>query len=201
MERLIGFDRQLLLAINHWTSPWADALMLKMSAVAFWFPLYLLVAVALFFPAAYSPRSLVGRKAASYSKRWLIGLAGIAAVVLCYLLADHVSDLVRNSVCRFRPGHDPEIGSLVRLIDGPGNLYGFFSGHAANTVGFAVITSLIFRCRAWTAFSLVWALLVCYSRMYLGRHFPLDVAAGIACGALFAFAAYWLYKYLIRKIN
>ena len=47
MERLIGLDKQLLLAINHWTSPWADALMVTMSKVTVWFPLYLLVAAAL----------------------------------------------------------------------------------------------------------------------------------------------------------
>lgn len=199
MERLIELDKQLLLAINHWTSPWADALMVTMSKVSFWFPLYLLVAVALFIPKLYS-RGSIARRDCDGAKVWLVGMAGFVAVLFCYLLTDHVSDIVRNTVCRFRPGHDPVIGSTVRLIDGAGNLYGFFSGHAANTIGFAVITSLIFRRKAWTVFAVVWALLVCYSRMYLGRHYPLDVLCGILCGLLFAAVCYWLYKFLMRRI-
>ena len=198
MERLIELDKQLLLAINHWTSPWADTLMVTMSKVSFWFPLYLLVAVSLFIPKLYSRNSIV-RRDCEGARVWIVGMAGFVAVLICYLLTDHVSDIVRNTVCRFRPGHDPAIGSTVRLIDGAGNLYGFFSGHAANTIGFAVITSLIFRRKAWTVFSVVWALLVCYSRMYLGRHYPLDVLCGILCGVLFAVACYWLYKFAIRR--
>ena len=200
MERLIELDKQLLLAINHWTSPWADVVMHTLSQVAVWFPMYLLVAVALFFPKVYSQRS-IARRDCSDAKVWLVGLCGFVAVLICYLLTDHVSDIVRNTVCRFRPGHDPEIGSLVRLIDGPGNLYGFFSGHAANTIGFAVLTSLIFRRKAWTIFSITWALLVSYSRMYLGRHYPIDVATGILCGVIFAAAGYWLYKFLMKRLS
>ena len=198
MDRLIDFDKQLLLAINHWTSPWADVLMVYMSKVSFWFPLYLLVAIALFIPKLYSVNSIARRDCAD-AKAWLVGIAGFVTVLICYLLTDHVSDIVRNAVCRFRPEHDPQIGSLVRVIDKAGNLYGFFSGHAANTVGFAAITSLIFRRRVWTAFSAAWALLVCYSRMYLGHHFPLDVLTGILCGTIFAAGAYFLYKFIIRR--
>jgi len=198
MERLIELDKQLLLAINHWTSPWADPLMVTLSKVSFWFPMYLLVAAALFIPKIYSQRSLYRRESCD-SRRWLAGLIGLAAVIICYLLTDHVSDFVRNTVCRLRPSHDTEISSMVRQIDGAGTLYGFFSGHAANTMGFAIITSLIFRRRAWTVFSVVWALMVGYSRMYLGRHYPLDVLTGILSGILFAAAAYALYRFLIRR--
>jgi len=199
MDRLIDLDKQLLLAINHWTSPWADVLMVYMSKVSFWFPLYLLVAVALFIPKMYSGNSMA-RRDCDGTKAWLVGMAGFAAVLLCYLLTDHVSDIVRNSVCRPRPGLDPEIGSQVRLIAEAGSPYGFFSGHAANTIGFAVLTSLIFKRSAWTAFSVIWALSVCYSRMYLGHHFPLDVLTGILCGIIIAAACYLLYGYLMGII-
>ena len=200
MDRLIDLDKQLLLAINHWTSPWADKLMATMSAVTVWFPLYILVAIAMFIPKAYSPRSLY-RSECSRTKAWKAGLAAVATVLLCYLCTDHLANFVRNAVCRPRPGFDSEIGSMVRLIAGAGSPYGFFSGHAANTVCFALVTSLIFRRRAWTAASLIWALLVCYSRSYLGHHYPLDVLTGILCGAAFAAAGYCLYKFLMRFLN
>lgn len=200
VEKIVSFDKQLLLSINHWTAPWADRLMSTMSSVTVWFPLYILVAIAIFIPKVYSGRSLYCREC-SGAKMWKAGLTALAAVLVCYLLTDHVSDIVRNAVCRPRPGHDPEIGNQVRLINGAGSPYGFFSGHAANTVGFAAITSLILRRRVWTAVSLIWALLVCYSRCYLGQHYPLDVLTGILCGAAFAAACYLIYRFVMRKIN
>lgn len=198
MERLLEFDKQLLLTINHWTAPWADQLMMTMSKVPVWYPLYVLVAIALFIPGTYSQHSLY-RRECSGAKIWKVGLTAFVSVLLCYLFTDHLSHIVRNTVCRPRPGFDPEIGSLVRLIAGAGNPYGFFSGHAANTIGFAVLTSLIVRRRAWTVVSLVWALLVCYSRCYLGQHYPIDVLTGIICGIIFSLAGYWLYKFLMRR--
>lgn len=199
MDRLIDLDKQLLLAINHWTSPWADQLMATMSKVSIWFPLYILVAIAFFIPKTYSRRSLLCREGFDL-KIWKAGLAAVLSVLVCYIFTDHVSHLVRNAVCRPRPGLDPEIGSQVRLIAEAGSPYGFFSGHAANTIGFAVLTSLIFKRSAWTAFSVIWALSVCYSRMYLGHHFPLDVLTGILCGIIFAAACYLLYGYLMGII-
>ena len=199
MERLIEFDKQLLLTINHWTSPWADQLMTIMSKVAIWYPLYLLVAIAVFIPATYSGRSLY-RSECSGVKMWKAGLAALLSVLVCCVCTDLLGHIVRNAVCRPRPGYDAELGSMMRLIAGPGNLYGFFSSHAANTIAFAVATSLIIRRRAWTVVSLVWALLICYSRCYLGQHYPTDVVTGIACGLLFAFGASWIYRFVMRKL-
>ena len=199
MERLIEFDKQLLLAINHWTSPWADQLMMTMSKIPIWYPVYVLVAIAVFLPKTYSQRSFYCREC-SGAKMWKVGLIAFVSVLLCYIFTDHLSHIVRNAVCRPRPGLDPEIGSMVRLIAGPGNPYGFFSGHAANTIGFAILTSLIVRRRAWAVVSMVWALLISYSRSYLGQHYPIDVLTGVVCGIIFSLAGYWLYKFLMRKL-
>ena len=197
MERLIEFDKQLLLAINHWTSPWADQLMATMSKVPVWYPLYALVAIAIFIPKVYSPRSLY-RRGFSSAKVWKVGLTAFISLIVCFFFTDYISHVVRNVVCRPRPGFDAEIGSKVTLIAGTGNSFGFFSGHAANTIGFATLTSLIFRRRALTIVMMVWTLLICYSRCYLGQHYPLDVLTGIACGLIFAAASYWLCKVLLR---
>ena len=37
--------------------------------------------------------------------------------------------------------------------------------------------------------------------MYLGRHYPIDVATGILCGVIFAAAGYWLYKFLMKRLS
>ena len=55
--------------------------------------------------------------------------------------------------------------------------------------------------RRWLRIVLVvWALLVSYSRIYLGYHFPLDVAVGLIYGSCVAILLTCLYKFVIDKI-
>lgn len=109
---------------------------------------------------------------------WLI----LFAVVLCFLLADQGSvQLFKNTVGRLRPCH--AIENVRMFHTGCGGQYGFVSSHAANA--FAIVTFLWLRYRRtskWTiAIMIVWAVATCYSRAYLGKHYPGD----LVCGALF----------------
>ena len=63
-------------------------------------------------------------------------------------------------------------------------MYGFVSSHAANMFAFAVGASLYLKERVWTIFFLAWSLLICYSRMYLGVHYPADILCGAVLGML-----------------
>src|SRR3989339_121848 len=71
--------------------------------------------------------------------------------------------------------------------------YGFVSSHAANTFVLATFLLLLFRKR-WTILLLFWALLVSYSRVYLGVHYPSDVAVGALLGMLLAFIVFRFYR-------
>ena len=123
----------------------------------------------------------------------------LAMLVLAVLVADQVSSgLIKHLVERLRPTHDPSLESMVHVINGyRGGLYGFVSSHAANF--FAVSTLLCFVMRhRWVTLSLfTWALLQCYSRMYLGVHYPGDILGGIIVGML----AGWLVWCLMRWIQ
>ena len=90
--------------------------------------------------------------------------------------------VVKNAFHRPRPHwEDP----MVRLTT-----YSFPSGHAvAATVFWGMACALVFahtRSRAWRALAVVVAGamigLVCFSRVYLGAHYPSDVVAGVALG-------------------
>lgn len=123
----------------------------------------------------------------------------LAMLVLAVLMADQVSSgLIKHLVERLRPTHDPSLESMVHVINGyRGGLYGFVSSHAANFFAVSTFLSLVMRQR-WVAFSLfTWALLQCYSRMYLGVHYPGDILGGIVVGVL----AGWLVWCILRWIQ
>ena len=176
IELIKGLDTQLFLIINGLHSTFFDNFMWIVSAKLSWIPLYLSVLYLLI-------------RTFKKNAVWII-----LSVVLCIVISDQVaSGLLKELVKRLRPSHVDSLKSVIHLVkDYEGGLYGFASSHASNSVGFAVITSLIFRNRLYTLSILGWALLVSYSRIYLGVHYPLDILGGITIGVLSAFFCYGL---------
>lgn len=192
MESLLNLDRELLLAVNGWNSPVADKIMLLFSSISVWIPLYLLI-IALFF----SPKWQTFKS--DNVQRWVVGLFSVAAIGICFGLCDQVSVFIKESVQRFRPGHEPALEGLVRLMEGKGSSYGFVSSHAANTFGLATLTSLIFRKKPYAVAMFTWAAIVSYSRVYLAKHYPLDVICGAALGIALAICVYLIWKFALYK--
>ncbi len=199
MEGLLGLDRDILVAINGAHSPFLDWIMIFFSNIPIWIPLYIAIAVWLFFPNYYGKRSYI--HTAVKSKIWVLGLVGLLILILNFTITDQISNLVKESVQRPRPGYDPILAGVIRLPDGMGGNYGFFSGHAANSFGLAIITSLIFKKRWWSISIITWASVMSYSRIYLARHYPLDVICGALAGILIAVFIYNIWKYLIKFIE
>ncbi|MDE6003086.1 MAG: phosphatase PAP2 family protein, partial [Prevotella sp.] len=170
MEELIQLDKQLLLMVNGSDSLFLDYLVMTLTNAKTWIPLY----IALFY---------VVLKANNTVRDILLVLA---AAGLCVLLAGTVDDmLVKPTVARWRPGHDPEIGLLVDTVDGyRGGKYGFFSAHASNTFSIALFFSLLMRRRLLVLTMLAYSLLNCWTRLYLGVHYPGDITVGLLWGAL-----------------
>ena len=102
------------------------------------------------------------------------------------------SGLIKPWVCRLRPTHDPILAGQLHLVnDYTGGLYGFCSSHAANTMAVGLLFSLLYKNIYATFGLMLWVALNCYSRMYLGVHFLLDILCGLAIGALYAGLVYW----------
>ena len=126
-------------------------------------------------------------------------LLTVAMLVLAFVIADQVSSgLIKHLVERLRPTHDPALGDAVHIVNGyRGGLYGFVSSHAANSFAAATFIALLLRNRAVTIGMMAWALLQCYSRVYLGVHYPGDIMGGIVVGVL----AGWISWLLMRWIQ
>ncbi|MBR2618116.1 MAG: phosphatase PAP2 family protein [Paludibacteraceae bacterium] len=178
METLIEWDKALLLLINGCNSPFFDGVMYAISDRLVWIPLYL---------------SMIYVLIRTYR---LNAIYALLAVGLTVLLADQfASGFCKPFFERLRPTHDPLLSPLVHVVNGyTSSLYGFCSSHASNTCGIAMLTALLFSCRG--GYALVvgsWAALNCYSRMYLGVHYPGDVLCGAAAGLLFGYLCYRLF--------
>ena len=179
METLIQYDKQLLLLLNGSESLYYDALMRILTNALTWVPLYL----SLFYLVLKNNENI---------QKVLLVLAGAG---LCVLFAGGIDDaIVKPLVGRWRPTHDPEIGMLVDVVDGyRGGSYGFFSAHAANTFSIAVFFCWLVRSRMLYATLIPWSLLNCWTRLYLGVHYPGDILTGLVWGAIVGTTVYFLF--------
>jgi undecaprenyl-diphosphatase len=129
----------------------------------------------------------------------------ILFIIVAATLTDQISVLIKNSVQRLRPCHDPALEGLVHLFNGEcGGLYSFVSSHAANSFDVALLSLLFIRKRWFTISIIIWALVVGYSRVYLGVHYPGDVICGSVQGAFIGWSIYKLYvltdkKFLVHR--
>ncbi len=76
--------------------------------------------------------------------------------------------------------------------------FSFPSSHATNITGAMLFLGLAFRKTFWTM--LFVALLVSYSRVYIGVHWTSDVLAGMALGALLGWLAWIAFKKIYRTL-
>lgn len=187
LNTLIQLDKQLLLSVNGSDSLFLDGLVMTLTTAATWIPLY----ISLFY--------IVLKNNENVQQILLI----VASAGLCVLLAGTVDDaIVKPMVARWRPARDPEVGMMVDVVNGyRGGQYGFFSAHASNTFSIAMFFCLLIRSR-WLSIMLVfWSLINCWTRMYLGVHFPGDILCGLAWGGLVAcFVYYLIYRKVYRHI-
>lgn len=181
LDTIIEFDKQLLLAINGWNNCFFDSVMVCITHKYAGIPIY---AFLLFLIV--------------YKRRWKPAVLMVLSVIITFALCDSLSvALFKDVFQRLRPCYDPSTENLVRMLEYKGGQYGFVSSHAANIFGLAAISSALLRKRWFTILIFTWAILVGYSRVYVGKHFPLDVV----CGALFGMAIGYLVYTIYKKVK
>lgn len=193
LEQLLHIDTEVLLAINGWHAPWADTLMWIISAKATWIPLYVLLIGLLIWRY---------RQPVPTAVKWLQRVPACVVMIVVIALAVGAADFIASGilkdwVARPRPSRVPELEGVLHFVNGyKSGRYGFVSSHAANTMACGLLFSLIWRKKITTCGLMLWVAANCYSRMYLGVHYPLDILGGLTVGALVAVGAFALLRSL-----
>lgn len=178
VEKILPFEREAFLWLNSHHTPFWDSFMWIYSGKLIWLPLVL---VCLF--------------AFVYKIKWQEWLLLIIAAILVGALCDQLSASVIKPIFeRYRPSRHPDFKDYVTLVNGyTGGRFGFVSAHAANGFGVAMLSSLLFKYRYFTITIFTWALITCYSRIYLGVHFISDIIGGMFVGIFSALLVYYSY--------
>jgi undecaprenyl-diphosphatase len=131
------------------------------------------------------------------------GIIALLFLIFAIGISDFLSvNLFKEVFKRLRPCHNEEILNVVHLVNGHcGGKYGFISSHAANFFALATFSSLFLKNRYFTFIIFFIAVLVAYSRIYLGVHYPLDVFCGAIFGSFISILFYLLFKKLLKKNN
>jgi len=201
-------DHNLFLALNFDGGPFMDRLMLTVSGTAMWLPLYALILW------------LVWRRG-GWRNVVVFTLLMVAALVLSDMVSGifkHngvLGDLMPGFEPRWRPMFTPSLEGLdiapdslwaLRMAGTPGDWtvhvpveavssrYGTVSAHAATIVALAVLSASVIRRRWFTWLMVLCTLVICYSRIYLGKHFPMDLVWGTLVGIILGWAAFWAYR-------
>lgn len=185
IDRLKNSDTRLFFYINEKHNAFFDVIMYWASHKWFWLPVYL--ALAIFLVRLYKKISI-----------YILLAIGVAITI-----SDQIaSSVIKPWTLRLRPSHEPALIPYIHLSKaGSGGMYGFVSSHAANAAALTVFMLLLLppRYKLLKIIIVLWAILVCYSRIYNGVHYPLDVIGGITVGALSGFAVALLTKKIFIK--
>ena len=187
IQDFFDWDVNIFLYFNNLGSQKWDSFWLFVTEKETWIPLYIIFLILLY-------------KKFGWKKTLVAGVC----IVLMITAADQFSNVLKNGFQRLRPCHNPDIQGLFRAIgcEGRGK-YGFTSAHASNHIAVALfIGTLMYRYYKWLIYVLIlWALMIGYSRVYVGVHFTGDVFFGTIVGIIAALLFIRIYYWFIKKYN
>lgn len=177
---LYAADKTLLMVFNGSHCPFVDRLAVTLTCGYMWIPLYIALLL------------LVINNHKTMAQISLVISMALLAIVLSEGMADLI---VKPLVARLRPIHDTLMQDRVQVVNNYRvEGYSFFSAHASNTMAVAVFFSLLVKDRLFACTLITWALVNCWTRLYLGVHYPSDIIVGVVWGCVSGLFAYTIYN-------
>lgn len=184
IETIKKWDEQLFLKLNSHHADWLDPIMYQLTQTVTWLPLFAWLIYLIF-------------KHDRANAWWVLG-----GVALTILMADQfTSGFLKPFVERLRPCHDPRWDGLLHNYGRCGGLYGFASSHAANTFAITVFLNKKLKGKIrHLPWLYVYAVVVSYTRIYLGVHYPMDLIVGALIGTAAAWISWFVIVYIKREL-
>lgn len=187
LEQLLEYDTQLFVFLNSLGTESWDTFWLIVTNKLTFIPLYLLLLILVYLKFGW--------------KKLLLIIVVIAALIT---FTDQFTNVVKRSVLRFRPCACEEIKDVIRYIaERCSKNRSFFSGHASNSMAAAIFGGLLLKpfYKYLIYILIIWSIIVAYSRIYVGVHFPVDVVCGMIFGVMSGFIFYKLNVYLQKRLK
>jgi undecaprenyl-diphosphatase len=190
LESIKNTEYEWFLWLNGFHTPFFDTLMYWISHRFTFIPLYVFLIYLVFKYIKNQP----------FQK--------LAFIILSVGVSDRfTSGFMKPYFQRLRPCHDPIIGKFVHIVDGCGGQYGFVSSHAANSFALVMSFYLLFYhfkknnsyFKALVFLLFIWAIIVSYSRIYNGVHYPSDILVGGLIGIFITLLFYILFNKLTKN--
>lgn len=184
IEQLEKIDRSIFIALNGMNNEYMDSFMYLVSHKLFWVPFYLLLLFAI-------QRKYGWRRFGFF----------VLAIALTVTLSDQISSsFFKPFFARYRPCNNLDLIDIVHTVRGKcGSGFSFVSGHATNFFAIATLASLTLGVRKYSMILLLWAALIAFSRVYLGVHYPADIAVGGLLGVLIGYGVFKAFSFFVLQ--
>lgn len=186
MNDLKALDWDTTVALNDWGNDAVDLFFNIITHKLYAIPFYL---VLLYF----------------FYKRlgWKSTLISLVTIAILIAASDQIANLFKDGFERLRPFREPALEGVISKVGRSGGTFGFYSAHASSAIGLATFVGLLLwktqRLLCWI--TIFWAILVAYSRVYLGLHYLGDVLMGAVMGTLLGILCFRLFAFAKARFN
>jgi undecaprenyl-diphosphatase len=187
-------DQILFLFFNKHHSPLLDWLMNLASNSIVWLPLYLVGIIILL-------RLMKSMNPGYFISNFSLVIFSIAAIVL--ICQQWMPMIFPHFINRIKPCYDDDLSPLIHTVgDVCGDKYGFYAFRAGTVVALSTFLCFSFHesFRWLKGLFIMWAIIVSYSRIYVGAHYPVNVLISALIGFTIGYLAYKTYFYIKESL-
>jgi undecaprenyl-diphosphatase len=127
------------------------------------------------------------------------------AMALVFVVASitlFITNITKNYTERLRPNNEPLLMDSIRILQTPES-FSFWSGHSAVSFAIATFSVLLLKrviASRWVYAIYIWPVTFSFSRIFVGVHYPADIAAGMLVGIMLGLLMAHLFHYSTTRL-